>query len=146
LFEGLFEGLIGFHNRRGGLAQTMDLASLMVDIGKDPGHGHPESLLIVTDDATNPIPQRFDGLEHLPRQGLVPRWQYRHHLQHQAELQFPHDVQCPVPFLRLKRIDRHKEAMAAKVRHVLDQPQGIGAPEQHQKDADQVQHFPLGDR
>jgi hypothetical protein len=73
LFEGLFEGLIGFHNRRGCLAQTMDWARLMVDTGKDLGHGHLERLLIVTDDAANSIAQRFDGLKHLPRPGLVPR-------------------------------------------------------------------------
>jgi hypothetical protein len=65
VFEGLFAGLLGFHARSGGLAQTMDLASLMVDTGKDLGHGHLERLLIVTDDAANPIAQRFDGLKPL---------------------------------------------------------------------------------
>jgi hypothetical protein len=62
--------------------------------------------------------------------------QDRSHLQHQAELQFSHDIQRPVPFLRLEGIDRHKEAMAVKGRGVLDQTPVIGAPEQHQKDAD----------
>jgi hypothetical protein len=136
LFEGLFAGSVGFHNRRGCLAQTMDLASLMADTGKDPGYGHLERLLIVTDDAANSIAQRFDGLKHLMLQGLVPRRQYRSHLQHRAELQFPHDIQRPVPFLWLEGIDREKKAMAMKVRRVLDQPQAIGAPEQHEKDAD----------
>jgi hypothetical protein len=106
LFEGLFEGSVGFHNRSGCLAQAMDLASLMTYPGKDLGHGHLERLLIVTDDAANSIAQRCEGLKHLTLQGLVPRRQYRSPLQHQAELQFPHNIQRPVTFLRLEGIDR----------------------------------------
>lgn len=78
----------------------------MAYTGKDLGHGHLASLLIVPDDATNSIAQRFEGLKHLTLQGLVPRRQYRSHLQHQAALQFPHDLQRPVPFRRLEGIDR----------------------------------------
>jgi hypothetical protein len=120
LFEGLFAGSVGVHNRSGGLAQTMDLASLMAYTGKDLGDGHLERLLIITDDAANSIAQRFDGLKHLMLQGLVPRRQDRSYLQHQAELQLPHHIQRPVPFLRLEGINRQKEAMAVKVRRVLD--------------------------
>jgi hypothetical protein len=39
LFQGLFEGLIGFHDEGGGLAQTMALAGLMRHPRKDVGHG-----------------------------------------------------------------------------------------------------------
>ena len=106
LFEGLFEGSVGFHDGSGCLSQTMELASLMAYSGKDLGHGHLQRLLIVTDDAANSIAQRFDGLKQVTLQGLVPRRQYRSHLQHQAELQFPHHIQRPVPFLWLEGIDR----------------------------------------
>ena len=79
-------------------------------------------------------------------QGLVICGQQGRHLQHQAELQFPHDIQGGVALLWLEGIHRQKEPMPSEVRRVFFEAPGIGAPEQYQKDADQVQHFALGDR
>ena len=73
LFEGLFEGLIGCHDGRSRIAQTMDLAGLMTHPRKDMGHGQEEGLLIITDDAAQAIAQRLDGLKHAAFQGLVIR-------------------------------------------------------------------------
>src|SRR2546428_14068914 len=39
LFYGLFESLVGFCDGSSGIAQAMDLASLMMHAGKDVGYG-----------------------------------------------------------------------------------------------------------
>jgi hypothetical protein len=146
LFESLFEGLIGFHDGGGGIAQTMALAGLMRHTGKNVGGGQQQRLLIITDEAANLIAQRLDGLEHAALQGLVIGGQQGRHLQHQAELQFPHDIQGRVALLGLEGIQREKKPVPPEVRGVLGQAQGIRAAQQDKKDADQVQDFALRDR
>jgi hypothetical protein len=71
LFQGLFEGLIGFRDGQSCITQTMQLASLMRHAGQNIGGGQTESLLIVTDQAANPIALILDGLQQTCRQGLV---------------------------------------------------------------------------
>ena len=84
----------------------MDLASLMADTRKNMGHGDPDGVLIVTDDPAHPIAQRLDGLKHTALQGSVIRRQHGRHLQHQAELQFPCDIQGGVALLGFEGIHR----------------------------------------
>ena len=84
----------------------MTLAGLMTRTRKDVGHGQQEGRFIVTHDATNPIAQRLNGLKHAAFQGWVIRGQDGGHLQHQAEFQFPHNIQGRVAFLGLEGIYR----------------------------------------
>jgi hypothetical protein len=63
LFQGLFEGLISFRDGQRGITQTMQLARLMRHAGQNIGGGQAEGLLIVTDQAANPIVQVLDGLQ-----------------------------------------------------------------------------------
>jgi hypothetical protein len=67
-------------------------------------------------------------------------------MQDQAKLQFPYDVQSRVALLGLEGVDRQKETMTAEVRGACMQPQGIGAAQQHQKHANQIEHFAFRDR
>ena len=62
--------------------------------------------LIVTDHPANPITQRFDRLEDASLEGGVVSREHGHHLQGQVKLQFPHDVQSPITFFGLERINR----------------------------------------
>jgi hypothetical protein len=124
----------------------MDLTSLMAHTGKDMDHRNLEGLLIITHDAAHPIAPGLDGLQHATLQRLVIRREQGRHLQHHPELQFPRDIQRRVALLGLEGINRQKETIPPEVRRVFFEAQGISAPEQYQKDADQVQHFALGDR
>ena len=92
-------------------------------------HGQQQGLLIVTDDATNPIAQRLNGLKHAAFQGRLIRGQHGGHLQDQAELQFPHDTlrEGRVALLGLEGIQRQEETLPTKVRRALGQAQRIGA-------------------
>lgn len=123
----------------------MELAGLMRDTGKDMSYGQPEGLLIITDHAAQTIAQRLDRLKHSAFQGPVIRGQQGSHSQHQAELQFAHDVQGRVALFRLEGIDPQKEPMPTEVRAVFGQAPGIGATQQHQKDTNQVQDFAFRD-
>lgn len=49
----------------------MYLAGLMRDPWENLSHSGLESLLVITDQATNPIAQTFDGLEDALRQDFV---------------------------------------------------------------------------
>jgi hypothetical protein len=124
----------------------MDLTSLMAHTGKDMDHRNLEGLLIITHDAAHPIAQGFNGLKHAALQRLVIRGQHGRHLQHQTELQFPRDIQGGVALLRLEGIQGQKKTMPTEVRGMLFQPQVVSAAQQHEKDANQVQDFTLGDR
>jgi hypothetical protein len=123
----------------------MALAGLMADTGKDVGHRQLEGLFIITDNAAQAIAQRLNGLKHAAFQGLVIRRQQGGYLQYQAELQLACDIQGRVAFLGLEGINGQKEPVPTKVRGMLFQPQLISATQQHEKDANQIQHFTFGD-
>ena len=146
LFQGFFEGLIRRLNGRSGILEAMQLAGLMGDTRPDMSHREEHGFLIITDDTANAIAECLDRLQHPLRQGGVISGKQRGDAQDQAERQFADDIQGRVALLRLERINRQKETTPPEVGRMFGQTQRIGATQQHQKDADQIQHFTLRDR
>jgi hypothetical protein len=127
LFQGFFEGLVGFHDRHGGIAQAVRLTGLVGHARQYNVCRQAQRLLIVTHPAPHSIAPIFDGSEQMGRQSPMRRREERDLMQDQPESQLTHHVQRPVAFFGLERINRNKETMPTKVRRMLFQTEMIRA-------------------
>ena len=144
-FQGFFEGSVRLRNGDGRLTQAMTLASLMRHAGEGPGHGDDQCFLIIADQTAQVIAQVSDRLEQPLLEGLMIGGEQRHFVEYQAKLQFANDVKRRVACLGFESVDGHNETMPAEIGRVLLKPEMIGAAEQDEKDANQVQHLASGD-